>query len=74
MAAQSWPASATTNTETPDYLPHNFADQMTDFNMIDSIDWVRLGDHIPHIMHINSFCRAFSIIRSKILAASKTSI
>lgn len=74
MAAQSWPTSTTTNTETPDYLTHNFADQMADFDMIDSIDWVRLGGHIPHIMHINSFCRAFSIIRSKILAASKTSI
>ncbi|RKK83967.1 hypothetical protein BFJ69_g2269 [Fusarium oxysporum] len=55
MAAQSWPASATTNTETPDYLTHNFADQMTDFDMIDSIDWSLLDNQIQDPSSIQDF-------------------
>ncbi|KAF5643139.1 transcriptional regulatory [Fusarium sp. NRRL 52700] len=37
-ASQGWPIS-TTDTETPDYMATNFADQISDFDMIDSIDW-----------------------------------
>ncbi|KAK2671713.1 hypothetical protein RAB80_011792 [Fusarium oxysporum f. sp. vasinfectum] len=55
MAAQSWPASATTNTETPDYLTHNFADQMADFDMIDSIDWSLLDNQIQDPSSIQDF-------------------
>ncbi|KAG5797987.1 hypothetical protein H9Q69_002992 [Fusarium xylarioides] len=61
-----WSAPAT-DTETPDYIMNNF-------DMLDSIDWVGLEGHIPHIMHIDSFRRAFSIIRSKTQAAFKTLI
>ncbi|KAF5530962.1 transcriptional regulatory [Fusarium phyllophilum] len=64
-AASGWPAPAT-DTETPDYIMN--------FDMIDSIDWVGLEGHIPHIKYINSFHRAFSIIRSKTQAALKTLI
>ncbi|KAG7431287.1 Fusarisetin A cluster transcription factor fsa6 [Fusarium oxysporum f. sp. raphani] len=55
MAAQSWPTSATTNTETPDYLTHNFADQMADFDMIDSIDWSLLDNQIQDRSSIQDF-------------------
>ncbi|KAM0074867.1 hypothetical protein ACKRZS_013107 [Fusarium odoratissimum] len=55
MAAQSWPASVTTNTETPDYLTHNFADQMADFDMIDSIDWSLLDNQIQDPSSIQDF-------------------
>ncbi|QKD58920.2 uncharacterized protein FOBCDRAFT_252559 [Fusarium oxysporum Fo47] len=55
MAAQSWPTSATTNTETPDYLTHNFADQMADFDMIDSIDWSLLDNQIQDPSSIQDF-------------------
>ncbi|KAM5370056.1 hypothetical protein ACJA88_010126 [Fusarium oxysporum] len=55
MAAQSWPTSATTNTETPDYLTHNLADQMADFDMIDSIDWSLLDNQIQDPSSIQDF-------------------
>ncbi|KAJ9416905.1 hypothetical protein FOXG_20819 [Fusarium oxysporum f. sp. lycopersici 4287] len=55
MAAQSWPTSATTNTKTPDYLTHNFADQMADFDMIDSIDWSLLDNQIQDPTSIQDF-------------------
>lgn len=64
--ALGWSASAT-DTETPDYIMNNF-------DMIDTIDWVGLEGHVPHIMHINNFRRAFSIIRFKTQAAFKTLI
>ncbi|KAG5778934.1 hypothetical protein H9Q73_007408 [Fusarium xylarioides] len=64
--ALSWSAPAT-ETETPDHIMNNF-------DMMDSIDWVGLEGHIPHIVRINNFRRAFSIIRSKILVAFKTLI
>ncbi|RKK46624.1 hypothetical protein BFJ67_g8175 [Fusarium oxysporum f. sp. cepae] len=55
MAAQSWPTSTTTNTETPNYLTHNFADQMADFDMIDSIDWSLLDNQIQDPSSIQDF-------------------
>ncbi|KAL9565079.1 hypothetical protein ACKAV7_010724 [Fusarium commune] len=55
MAAQSWPASATRDTETPDYLTQHFADQMTDFDMIDSIDWSLLDNQIQDPSSIQDF-------------------
>ncbi|KAF5702754.1 transcriptional regulatory [Fusarium mundagurra] len=64
--AQGWLVSAP-DTETPDYIMNNL-------DMMDSIDWVGLEGRTPYIMHINSFLRAFSIIRSKIRAAFKTLI
>jgi hypothetical protein len=51
MAAQSWPASSS-DTETPNYLTHDYADQMADFDMIDSIDWVGLLGHISLTSYI----------------------
>jgi hypothetical protein len=64
MTGLSWSATAT---ETPDYI-------MSNFDMMDSIDWVSSESHIPHMMHIDSFFRVFLIIRSKTQAAFKTLI
>ncbi|KAF4950762.1 hypothetical protein FGADI_7958 [Fusarium gaditjirri] len=55
MGAHSWPASTTASTETPDYLTQNLADQMTDWDMIDSIDWSLVDNQIQDPGSIEDF-------------------
>ncbi|KAF4345548.1 hypothetical protein FBEOM_498 [Fusarium beomiforme] len=53
-APQHWPTSAT-SAETSSYLMHDAAEPMSDFDMIDSIDWSLLDNQIQDANSIPDF-------------------